>query len=215
MVRYNVHLDIGPTIRQCTHYASNLLHIPGSCRRTSRLARPFRQPFGGIHFDPLLDKVCTLFCSLVLTNGICRFWHRLVLSGYSDFANLFLAILPSFLTRNVKTRKVMTTFLLFLMSGLVHNLTSWQLNSSCRDYADLQFFCLNALGVILESFLAQLSTSSRLFRQERHETGRSSVLHSLRAAVARLLGYVWVTTFFVWAVPRLYYQRLHCIIIQK
>lgn len=101
------------------------------------------------------------------------------------------------------------------MSGLVHNLTSWQLNSSCRDYADLQFFCLNALGVVLESFLAQLSTSSRLFRQERHETGRSSVLHSLRAAVARLLGYVWVTTFFVWAVPRLYYQRLHCIIIQK
>ena len=49
------------------------------------------------------------------------------------------------------------TFSLFLISGIFHQLTNWHLDLSCGDYADLQFFCMNAVAVYLESAVSSCS----------------------------------------------------------
>ena len=129
------------------------------------------------------------------------FWHRLHLSGYSDYARLMLLRCT---LRNAVTKRVLMTSSLFLISGTVHQLTSWQLNPGCSDYADLQFFCMNAAAVSLESALLQVISTSQTSEVDRRPQRR------LRAALAHLVGYTWVTSFFVWAIPRFYYPRIYC-----
>lgn len=145
-----------------------------------------------------------------------RFWHRLHLSGYSDYAKLMINMLPSCVTRNILVRKVLMTFLLFFMSGLIHQLTTWQLDSDCSDYADIRFFCMNAVAVILESVVLQRVSLGQATQDAKRRDGRhESLLRSTQVTLVRLVGYTWVVTFFVWAVPKVYYPRVYCMLNQQ
>ena len=146
----------------------------------------------------------------MMANEVRRFWHRIHLSGYSDYARLML---PRYILRNAVTKRVLMTFSLFLISGTVHQLTSWQLNPGCGDYADLQFFCMNAAAVSLEFALLQvISTSQPSEVDRRRGAERSHPQRRLRAALAHLVGYTWVISFFVWTIPRIYYPRIYCML---
>jgi len=105
-------------------------------------------------------------------------------------------------------------FSLFLMSGLVHQVTSWQLNPACNDYADLQFFCMNAVAVCLESAVLRHISSNRPSDGTIHETKKRYPQKLLRKFV-RFVGYAWVLGFFVWSVPKFYYHRVSCMIDQQ
>lgn len=145
-------------------------------------------------------------------NEIRRFWHRLHLSGYSDFAHL---IIPRFMQRHAVTKRVLVTFSLFLISGAIHQLTSWQLNPGCGDYADLQFFCMNAAAVISESALLHVTSPRQPSEVGQHrQTERSHPQGPLFAILAHLVGYTWIVGFFVWIIPKLYYPRVYCILTQ-
>lgn len=107
-------------------------------------------------------------------------------------------------------------FSLFSISGLVHLLTSWQLSPGCRDYGDLQFFCVNAAAVCLEAAILQLISPRRASKDQRGvEPERSRPWGILGTILARFVGYVWVVGFFVWAFPKFYYGRVHCMINQQ
>lgn len=104
---------------------------------------------------------------------------------------------------------------MFFISGLIHQLTSWRLNPGCSDYADLQFFCMNAVAVSLESaLLRSIYPSQSSESGKRHETSGSHTQKILRCALMRLVGYTWVMSFFVWAIPRFYYLRVYCTVDQ-
>lgn len=108
------------------------------------------------------------------------------------------------------------TFLLFFISGCIHQATTRQLNSGCSDYADVQFFCLNAVAVMLESaLLGVVSLSSATQKGKSHGTSKDQVLGLARAVLLRLVGYMWVVSFFVWVVPKIYYPRVYCMIKQQ
>ena len=105
---------------------------------------------------------------------------------------------------------------LFLVSGAIHQVTSWQLNSGCADFADVYFFCTNAAAVIVESALLQVIRPRQSSAVGgRREAERSHPSRPLRNILARLVGYVWVVSFFVWAIPKFYYPRIYCMVNQK
>jgi hypothetical protein len=153
---------------------------------------------------------------IMIANEIRRFWHRCHLSGYSDYANLLISMLPRWILRNAAIKRVFKTFSLFLISGMVHHLTSWQLNLGCRDHADLQFFCVNGAAVTLESALLQRIFPSQTSEDDkRHRAGRSHTQRLLRVALVRFVGYTWVMSFLVWAIPKFYYPRVYCTVNQQ
>ena len=122
---------------------------------------------------------------------------------------------PRCMTRNRAIEKVLMTFLLFLISGLVHQLTNSQLNPECRDYADILFFGINAVAVITESALLPLRPREQLSRNHKQrETGRRHTLQIVQVVLVRCLGYIWVVSFFIWVVPKLYYPRVYCTVSQ-
>ena len=137
-----------------------------------------------------------------------RFWHRLHLSSYSEYANFML---PRCMLRNTVIKRLLMTFSLFLISGLVHQVTSRQLYPDCPDYADMKFFWTNAVAVSLESVLLRLAPRRPPSEDgQRREARRSRVQRLLGVALVRFVGYVWVVSFFVWTIPKSYYPRVHC-----
>ncbi len=158
----------------------------------------------------------------MIADEIGRFWHRVHLSGYSDYAFCLMKMLPSCMLRNAVTKRVFMAFLLFLISGLIHQFTSWQLNPGWSDYADLQFFCMNAVAVTLESALLALlrrtspwNQSSEDGKHLRPEARRSHAQRLLWGGLVRLVGYTWVMSFFVWAIPKCYYPRVYGTVNQQ
>jgi len=114
--------------------------------------------------------------------------------------------------QNAATKRAFMTLSFFLMSGAVHQITSWKLHPDCGDYADLQFFGMNAAAVILESVLLQAMSSQPLGLGGDRKVERSHPHRLLRSALARFVGYAWVMAFFVWAIPRFYYTRIDCVV---
>lgn len=149
-------------------------------------------------------------CHRLEANEIPSFWHRLHLSGYSDYVNL---LMPRCMLRNAIVRRVLVAFSLFSISGLVHQVTSWQLDPGCSDYADLQFFFANAAALSLESALLQLASPGQPSKDDPHKRDHTQGL--LRVALVRCVGYAWVMGFFTWAVPKFYYLRVYCTINQR
>ncbi|KAK5049497.1 hypothetical protein LTR84_004426 [Exophiala bonariae] len=140
-------------------------------------------------------------------------WHRLHLSGYSDVSNYLIAMLPRSVSRNAVIKRLFVTFSLFLISALIHQLTEWQLHSTYGDYADLRFFSMNAVGVSLEYALLRCTRTSAT-----SEGGNLRIAgrrEKLQVALVRVIGYVWVVGFFVWAIPKCYYQRAYHAAVQQ
>jgi hypothetical protein len=121
--------------------------------------------------------------------------------------------------RNRVVKRGLKTFSLFLTSGLIHQFTTWQLNQDWSDCADLQFFSMNAVAVILESTLLTLLRSTSPSQSSENDKGqegrRSQAQRLLRIGFIHLLGYTWVMSFFVWALPKCYYPRVYRTVTQQ
>jgi hypothetical protein len=136
-----------------------------------------------------------------------RFWHRLHLNTYNDFAQL---LLPRSLLRNKLTRRICMTITLFFMTGLVHQLTTLEIHPRCGgDWADIKFFLANAFAVLFESAVLQLVSYHR--NPTTHQKQLNKTANNRRwTTIVQTAGYLWVVTFFVWLVPKCYYGRLRC-----
>jgi hypothetical protein len=122
-------------------------------------------------------------------------------------------MLPRFVSRNAVVKRLLVTFSLFLISALIHQLTDWHLHSTYSDYADLRFFAMNAVAVSLEyAFLRCICTSRKSDDGKLRMIGNRQ---KLLVAWIRVMGYVWVMSFFVWVIPNCYYQRVYHAAVQQ
>lgn len=93
--------------------------------------------------------------------------------------------------RRTKRARYAKMILTFSISGVFHKLVDMAGGMTVQESGSLQFFCTQALGIIIED-MAQAIYFSRL---QTKKVIRSSPLW------ARLLGYVWLGTFLVWSSP--------------
>jgi hypothetical protein len=108
------------------------------------------------------------------------------------------------------------TFLFFLMSGIIHQLTSLQLDPGCTDLGDLQFFAMNAAAVCLEYAVRCIFAPRQPCKASKADrVDKAAALAELPTLLPRCLGYLWVIGFFAWASPKCYYQRVHCMVAHK
>lgn len=144
----------------------------------------------------------TLFGSPVDACGLrkfwSRFWHRLAVRPYKNYARLAFRGLG--LKPGTPASKTVIAFTIFLLSGVSHAAASWLTGS--RDWLDVQWFLLNFLGCSAEMLV--LSTVRFL-------AARAGCTRDLRTVekswFGYALGYAWVFAFFFWSVPLLAWPR--------
>ncbi|KPI42256.1 uncharacterized protein AB675_9638 [Cyphellophora attinorum] len=79
-----------------------------------------------------------------------KYWQRVQVVAYRDFVDV---LLPSRMLSNPAARKVANVVFAFLFSALLHQTVAAVLYPQCagiKDLADVKFFALNAVGVLLE-----------------------------------------------------------------
>lgn len=129
-----------------------------------------------------------------------RFWHRLGLRPYKNFALVAADRLVPVGTSQV-ARGSVVAFFVFLLSGCSHMAVSWRLGM--YDYLDIKWFILNFVACSVERTLisgiryiaARLDLSRELYMVERSWLGR-------------FIGICWVFGFFFWSVPLWRYPRI-------
>ena len=98
-----------------------------------------------------------------------------------------------------------------MIAGIVHHVTNVKLNPDCNDFADIQFYLANATIVLLETVLVQIFYFDEVRTSSKFDArAKNRIEKSLQYRLACFAGYVWVSGFFVWLVPKMYYARLYC-----
>ena len=124
------------------------------------------------------------------------FWHQLLrkqLSAPADLITYHVLRLPkhSLFTRYTRL------FLVFLLSGLLHQWVEVGQGIAWRQSGQLHFFITQVMGIILEDAVQGIYRSCRgVKRGEETTAGR------------RLTGYLWVLVFLWWSTPAWFYPRL-------
>ena len=90
-------------------------------------------------------------------------------------------------------------FLSFLISGVMHFLGEVGVGFPVRDSGTIQFFLLQAVGIMLEDGVQAIY---------RYALGIRRNPGSQPQRWARVVGYVWVLGFMTWSTPIWFYPRL-------
>ncbi|GKZ89427.1 hypothetical protein AnigIFM59636_011648 [Aspergillus niger] len=84
-------------------------------------------------------------------------WHQLFRYGFISAAHWLLSLLPSRLSTSRSVRRVLTAFVAFSLSGLVHASGSYVQNRETYPFAGpFRFFVLQAVGVLLQGVISPL-----------------------------------------------------------
>ena len=131
----------------------------------------------------------------------CRmFWHqfqRQKLTGPANFLVFdLLRLQPG--TLIARYTQLLTVF---AISGLHHALIDVAEGYSWQSSGSIQFFMMQAVGIILEDTVQAISS-----KQLHHDHGK--LAGSVPAKWARYLGYIWVAVFLVWSTPVWIYPAL-------
>jgi hypothetical protein len=122
-----------------------------------------------------------------------EFWHRIVHRSYTGYGHLVASTLR--LAPGSWTRRLFVQFVVFLLSGVVHAVMTWQMGYTCGYFEDIQWFCLNFLAILVEG--ATQSAWRKMGWQ-------------LPAWIAQPIGYTWVFGFLFWSLPKTHYPKLRC-----
>lgn len=134
-----------------------------------------------------------------------RFWHQLNRRIISDLA-IFIGHYVCMLLKLLKLDEVVNDRLLHYQNLLVHFIISGlhhlviDLSSGIPWYGSgaVRFFCMQALGIILEKVVHSLHLSL---------SGRASPREP-PTSWTKILGYIWVISFLSWTVPGWLYPML-------
>lgn len=135
-----------------------------------------------------------------------RFWHRLVSPIAVAWASAMASYIPSLRGKNSQLRKPFIAFFVFTVSGLAHVLVGWRLGDEALE-RDLHFFWANFVVVTLEIVVGKLAC---LAIRSGLPTKMSGVLDDARVVVvAKCVGFLWVTAWFVATIPHVLYPKIH------
>lgn len=129
-----------------------------------------------------------------------KFWHNLSVRPFK--------VSGQWVTRNLlrctpgtQVDKIMTVFMIFLISGLIHSFVEYQMDDGYLWYSDTCWYVLNFVAGAVEVGM-NLLVEFILGRRFGNES------YPLRLAY-KLLGFVWVFAFFSWSVPKCNYAKLY------
>jgi hypothetical protein len=136
------------------------------------------------------------------------FWHRLVTPSAAAWARCIASFFP-FLRGNSTLRKAFIASFVFSASGLAHVLVGWRLGDEALE-RDLYFFWANFGVVALEIVIARAVPVAirNTFPTKRH----SLLAHPMVSLCAKGLGFFWVSTWFIIAIPHVLYPKIHATI---
>lgn len=132
-----------------------------------------------------------------------KFWHRLAVLPYSNYGKIVAEKIFGFRPGSL-LYKLAIAFTIFLISGVVHAVVSWQLGDLCGWHSDIYWFCLNFVACTSETVFC-----SGIFRKTIPFNATSS--GRLVPIVQKAHGFVWVFGFFFWSVPKWQYPKVHCL----
>ncbi|KAH8586208.1 membrane bound O-acyl transferase family-domain-containing protein [Bisporella sp. PMI_857] len=87
-------------------------------------------------------------------------------------------------------------FFVFLMSGIFHILVDRTLGIPFRESGSVSFFCLQALGILLEDIV------QAIYQRLGNRNKRTSQQWT------RVVGYLWVIAFLIWTTPAWVYPQM-------
>ncbi|CAD0108661.1 unnamed protein product [Aureobasidium uvarum] len=122
-----------------------------------------------------------------------RFWHRLVHKPYLGLAKVVSRKLHVHKS-GLRLEKLFLTFLIFLISGLAHAIVSVRGGKLIEAVDDVSFYCVNSAVIAVEGVVIGLVSPIRPF---------------LPAWCCKIVGFIWVFTFWFWAAPKWAYHEVH------
>jgi hypothetical protein len=122
-----------------------------------------------------------------------RFWHRLVYRPYLGLAKVIAGRLH-IRSLGPRVEKVFLVFLIFLVSGLAHAVVSLHGGNLVEAIDDVAFYCINFAVIAAEGVIRDLA---------------SPIRRILPSWFCKIMGFVWVFTFWFWAAPKWAYHEVH------
>lgn len=124
------------------------------------------------------------------------FWHQLLRKQLSGPADIITYRILRFTKGTLFTRYI-HLFLVFLLSGLLHQWVEVGQGMAWQQSGQLHFFMTQVMGILLEDTIQGVYRSCRGIERSQETT-----------AARRLTGYVWVLVFLWWSTPAWFYPRL-------
>lgn len=122
-----------------------------------------------------------------------RFWHRLVYRPYLGLAKVVAGKLH---VRSMGSgiEKTFLVFLIFLISGLAHAIVSLHGGDFSEAIDDVAFYCINFAIIAAERAIQNLASPFRKV---------------LPDWCFKVVGFIWVFTFWFWGAPKWAYHEVH------
>ncbi|KAJ5643426.1 uncharacterized protein N7484_005933 [Penicillium longicatenatum] len=133
-----------------------------------------------------------------------RFWHRLVYRPYKNYG-LWVSRRVFHLPRGGTGEKITVLSLVFLLSGVVHSLISWQMGR-CEAWRDTLWFFMNAIAAMVE--MVAISCWTAYIERNKMLIEWSRVAE--KWGVYKAIGFLWVFGFMFWSVPKWHYGKIYC-----
>ena len=116
-------------------------------------------------------------------------WHQTMRSGLEGVSNFLTHDLLHLPTQGILQRYTKLLFS-FGLSGIMHIFADTGGGLSMRQSGALQFFCMQALGIMIEDGVQEI------YKQfTKRKTG------TIPSRSERIIGYTWVMIFLIWTSP--------------
>ena len=125
-----------------------------------------------------------------------KFWHRLVYRTNAAFGALVSQKVLR-LPRASLLDRTLINFSVFLLSGIVHALVTWQLGFVCGYWQDIWWFCVNFIAMLAEEWAQWFARRLMGGRFENTNAGKA-------------VGFLWVYGFLFWSLPKSSYPKISC-----
>jgi hypothetical protein len=127
-----------------------------------------------------------------------RFWNRWAYKIHCTFAK-HLAFKVLEISRGTFVATASIHVLVFLFSGMIHGLVSWELGYGCGVWEEIAWYCFNSIITIIElnvsTILAILEKRGGLY---------------LHPPLCRVFGYFWTFGILFWSLPKVQFAYLSC-----
>lgn len=144
-----------------------------------------------------------------------RFWHSLHVASYTTWANWLTNLLPWIKHAKPRTRIALQNLIIFSMTGLIHALVGYKLDDPCACRTEIQFYLVSWAALVAERRWLECWRAIKKARREAEGEDPMATkqrMWVIEDALARVVGYVWVILFYLWISPKMYFERMWCML---
>ena len=132
------------------------------------------------------------------------FWHSGLRNSFLGTSNFFTYDVLR-LRRGTLAARYIGLFFVFGISAAFHTSNDIMLGIAPEESVEHEFFLMQAVGITLEDFAGWVH---RVVRSRRRRNRRDEKSGERVETWQKLMGYLWVMSWFVFTTPRWSYQRL-------